>query len=159
MKLNDALTQVFNTNFVAYLHAHISHVNVVGRNFTSDHKLLGKIYEDLQGEIDKLAELLRTIDEFMPQDAISIIRGSTIMDYPVVGSADDLLQGVYGDLQDLKACYEDLIEAADSERHIEISNYAQDRILVIGKYSWMLKSTLGEYAETPEDFDIFSDED
>ena len=35
----------------------------------------------------------------------------------------------------------------------------EDRILVIGKYSWMLKSTLGEYAETPEDFDIFSDED
>ena len=159
MNLSETLTKTFNTNFVAYLHTHIAHVNVVGRNFTSDHKLLGKIYEDLQGEIDKLAELLRTIDEFMPQDMKSIIEGSTIMDYPVVGSAEDLLQGVYGDLQDLKACYEDLIEAADSERHIEISNYAQDRILVIGKYSWMLKSTLGNYIEEPEDFDIFSDEE
>ena len=41
--LHDVLEQVYATNFVAYQRAHASHMNVRGRNFMSDHKLLGKI--------------------------------------------------------------------------------------------------------------------
>jgi starvation-inducible DNA-binding protein len=156
MSLKEALLETFNTNFVAYLHSHIAHVNVMGRNFMSDHKLLGKIYEDLQGEIDKIAELLRTLDEFMPHDLRSILSGSSISDYPVVGESEDLLQGVYTDLTDLCNSYKATQAAADDEGHSEISNYAQDRILAIGKFQWMIRSTIGNYVEEPEEFDVFN---
>jgi DNA-binding ferritin-like protein len=157
MSLKEALLETFNTNFVAYLHSHIAHVNVMGRNFMSDHKLLGKIYEDLQDEIDTLAELLRTLDEFMPHDLRSIMDGSNILDYPVVGDSEDLLQGVYSDLNDLKDSYKVTQSAADNEGHTEISNYAQERILAIGKFQWMIRSTIGNYVNEPKDFDIFED--
>ena len=60
------LLQVFNDNFMAYWRSHVAHVNIMGRNFHSDHELLGGIYEELQGQVDIIAELLRSMGEFMP---------------------------------------------------------------------------------------------
>ena len=39
----EQLTQVFNDNFMAYFRSHVAHVNTMGRNFASDHALLGRI--------------------------------------------------------------------------------------------------------------------
>ena len=136
------LTQVFNDNFVAYFRSHVAHVNIVGRNFQSDHTLLGNIYEDLQDQIDILGELLRSIDEFMPNDIYGVLDTSEITTNAIEGSADQLLSRVYDDLVSLKDCYEELMTVSDEEGHKEIANYAQDRILALAKFIWMLKSTL-----------------
>lgn len=138
----EQLTQVFNDNFVAYFRSHVAHVNIQGRNFTSDHELLGGIYESLQGEIDTIGELLRSLDAFMPHCISDVLEASHIADLDVVGSADELLATVRDDLEHLKECYQELIAVADSEGHLEISNYAQDRVLAIAKQLWMLNSTL-----------------
>jgi cystathionine beta-lyase len=50
--LHNTLEETFAGNFVLYYRAHQAHVNIVGRNFASDHKLLEKVYEYLQGNID-----------------------------------------------------------------------------------------------------------
>jgi starvation-inducible DNA-binding protein len=136
------LTQVFNDNFVAYFRSHVAHVNIMGRNFTADHQLLGGIYESLQDQIDIIAELLRTMGEFMPDNLDTVLTGSHIMDMPMVGTADSMLESVRVDLQHLKDCYVELMEIAEEEQHEEIANYAQERILAIGKQLWMLDSTL-----------------
>jgi starvation-inducible DNA-binding protein len=136
------LTQVFNDNFVAYFRSHVAHVNIVGRNFASDHKLLQKVYEDLQEQIDKLAELLRTIGEFMPNDIYGVLDTSEITTDAIEGKADVLISRVYDDLVTLKECYEELMTVADEEGHKEIANYAQDRILALAKHIWMLSATL-----------------
>jgi DNA-binding ferritin-like protein len=142
MSTQDQLQQVFADNFVAYYRAHVAHVNIQGRNFMSDHKLLGKIYEDLQGQTDSIAELLRTLQEFMPASLDSVVGTSQIIDTDVSGSADDLLGLVRDDLEQLKSCHEELMEVAEADGHKEIANYAQDRILQLAKYIWMLDSTL-----------------
>jgi len=142
MTTAEQLTQVFNDNFVAYLRSHIAHVNIVGRNFQSDHALLGGIYEDLQDQIDIIGELLRTLEEFMPNDPQAILDRSHIYPTPVDGDAKDLLTTVYDDVEHLKGCYEGLIEIAEIEGHSEIANYAQDRVLALAKHCWMLRSTL-----------------
>ena len=38
--------------------------------------------------------------------------------------------------------FEELIAVADSEGHLEISNYAQDQVLDLAKSIWMLSATL-----------------
>lgn len=138
----EQLTQVFKDNFVAYFRSHVAHVNIVGRNFEADHALLGGIYEDLQDQIDHIGELLRSLDAMMPDNIGEVVEGSHVMDLPMAGSADQLLQDVMTDLQELKGCYEELIAVADADGHLEISNYAQDRVLKLAKYIWMLRSTL-----------------
>lgn len=142
MNTRTQLTQVFNDNFLAYFRSHVAHVNIVGRNFHSDHELLGGIYEDLQGQIDTIAELLRTLDEFMPTDLQTVLEGTHIPVFSMEGSSDELLKEVKDDLEHLKGCYEELILIASDEKYDEIANYAQDRVLKIAKFIWMLKSTL-----------------
>jgi len=142
MNTQEQLTQVFNDNFVAYFRSHTAHINIVGRNFRSDHKLLQGVYERRQAEIDVIGELLRTLGEFMPRSLSEIISDSEIDDDRVEGSADELLLTVCDNLENLKDCYQELMLIADEEDHKEIANYAQDQILDLAKSIWMLTSTL-----------------
>lgn len=142
MTTAEQLTQVFNDNFVTYFRSHAAHVNIMGRNFRSDHKLLQGVYERRQEQIDVIAELLRSIGAFMPVSIAEILENSEISDDFVEGNSDELLATVRDNLEQLKACYEELNEVADEEEHDEISNYAQEQILDIAKSLWMLDSTL-----------------
>jgi len=136
------LAQVFNTNFVAYYRTHVSHVNITGRNFYSDHKLLQKIYEELQGDIDTIAEFIRTLGDVMPESLATIIDGSKIDDSDVYGGADELLQLVLTDLTELISLYRELEEVAEDAEEDQIENFAQDRETVLTKFAWMLRATL-----------------
>lgn len=136
------LQTVFCTNFLAYFRSHVAHVNIVGRNFYSDHKLLGKIYEHLQDNIDTLAEHQRSLGAFVPTTLDTIIMNSNIVDEPCVGMADDLLEHVRSNIVELVASFTELAEVASEEDIEEIENYAQEQILALNRYVWMLDSTL-----------------
>lgn len=142
--IQDALLKVFCSNFVAYYKSHAAHVNVVGRNFVSDHELLGKIYEDLQDEIDTLGELLRTIKAEFPLGISDTINGSQIPDnlYPDMDQGLDFLTQVYDDIETLIEVHLDLEEAADSREYNHLANYAQDRVKTLQKFCWMLRSII-----------------
>jgi starvation-inducible DNA-binding protein len=142
MQTIEQLTQIFNDNFVTYYRSHVAHVNITGRNFYSDHKLLQKIYESLQGEIDTIAELLRTLDAFMPTEIQDVLNESHVSTGIFDGDSDYFISNVMDDLEHLKSEYEVLIRYSTDEGHDEIANYAQDRILQLGKQIWMLRSTL-----------------
>jgi starvation-inducible DNA-binding protein len=140
--LQSVLEETFSANFVAYYRSHVAHVNIVGRNFASDHKLLQKIYEDLQGTIDSLAELLRTIGAKMPNDIATVLEISPFRDDPVEGDSDELLQLVLDDQDKLMDLYKELDQAANEAGDIDISNFAQGRVGDHAKFRWMLRSTL-----------------
>lgn len=142
MTTTEQLTQVFNDNFVAYYRSHAAHANITGRNFRSDHKLLQGVYERRQAQIDVIGELLRTLQEPMPTDLHEILANSELSTDPIEGSADELLEQVKYDLEQLCDCYKELNEIAEEEEHDEISNYAQEQILDLNKSLWMLRSTL-----------------
>jgi DNA-binding ferritin-like protein len=142
MNTAQQLTQVFNDNFVAYFRSHAAHINITGRNFRSDHKLLQGVYERRQAQIDVLGELIRTRGEFMPCCIADVLADSMIADDMVEGTADDMLESVRDNLSDLKSCYEELMAVSEAEGHEEISNYAQEQVLDLARSIWMLDSTL-----------------
>ena len=143
--IEQALLKVFCSNFVAYYKSHAAHVNIVGRNFGSDHKLLQKVYEDLQAEIDTTGELLRTIDSYFPLTMAETIEGSDIDDdlEPDYGDGLDYIQQVYDDLERLIEVYLELEDATQNQRgYNHLANYAQDRVRALKKHCWMLGATL-----------------
>jgi DNA-binding ferritin-like protein len=140
--LINKLTEVFNTNFVIYTRSHIAHLNIVGRNFYSDHKLLNKIYDSLQADIDLLGEQIRTLGAMVPESLGAIVDGSVIKDDDVFGTADELLETVLSDITALTALYRELEELADEADEDQIGNFAQDRETVLTRFAWMLRSTL-----------------
>lgn len=138
----DQLQNVFRDNFITYYHSHVAHVNVVGRNFEGDHRLLKGIYEARQEEIDVLAEIVRTLDGFMIDHLQAVIVDASMEDTPVRGTADELLAHVRDMLADLVVQYQLLGEAASEEELEHIENYAQEQVMALNKQIWMLNSTL-----------------
>jgi DNA-binding ferritin-like protein len=142
MTTAEALIQLFNDNFVAYFRSHAAHVNITGRNFRSDHKMLQGVYERRQAQIDAIGELLRTIGEYMPCDLYDILDNTKLITTPIEGTADELLNAVLDDLEILRDEFIAFEKIATDEGHDELANYAQDQILDIKKSIWMLESTL-----------------
>jgi len=156
MNLDSQLEQVFATNFQVYYRTHVAHVNTVGRNFYSDHKLLQKIYEGLQANIDTLAEFLRTLKLQMPQSLEIVVELGSTPDSMVTGDAIQLLTGVYQDLEIMIDEYLALNTVAEEEDHPEIANYAQDQIRLLRKSCWMLSSILDD-TDLEDADDLFED--
>lgn len=142
--LQSTLEDTFAGNFVLYYRAHQAHVNVTGRNFTSDHKLLGKIYEYLQGNIDIIGEKLRTVRAKMPYSISFNLDTGPIRDVPYYGDSDELLEGVLDGINVMVDQYHKLYQAAEDVDYIDISNFAQDEIAALVKFRWMIESTLEE---------------
>jgi starvation-inducible DNA-binding protein len=142
MNTAEQLTQIFRDNFVAYFRSHAAHVNIVGRNFASDHKLLQKTYEDLQNQIDMLGELLRTLQEYMPCDIAEVIAESHMSTDAIEGNSLELIALVMEDLEYLATEHRELITIAEEEGQQQIANYAQDRVLALEKHIWMHRATL-----------------
>jgi len=142
IETQEQLMTVFNSNFVAYYRSHVAHVNIIGRNFYSDHKLLGKIYQHLQTNIDVLAELLRSSGEFMPLYLNQIIVDSHIDDEALVGTSQDFLEQVRADLTKLTELYQELVRVANEDDADDVADFAQNEIRQLHKFLWMLDSTL-----------------
>jgi len=157
--LKSVLEETFSANFVTYYKAHVAHVNITGRSFYQDHKLLQKIYEYFQDNIDTLAEKLRTVRATMPADLGTVLEISPVMDSPVAGDSEDLLRQVLDDISMMIDQYHALYEAANDVDYIDISNFAQDQIGIIVKFRWMLESTLNEELEEDEELDSDPEDD
>lgn len=141
--LKTKLTEVFCDNFVAYYRAHSCHLNITGRNFTSDHKLLQKIYEDAQEQIDRIGEFIRTIGEKAPETIQDILDGSELSE-DTADDADSMLQIVLEAQESMMEAYRELFDVATEATDQDIANYAADRLGVHSKFCWMLRSTLEE---------------
>jgi DNA-binding ferritin-like protein len=148
--LQTALEETFAANFVSYYRSHVAHVNLRSRTFYQDHKLLQKIYEYFQGNIDVIAEKLRTTRAYMPTDLSTVTALSPIVDMPATGTADELLEQVLEALEAMIDQYHALYDAAEEVNYIDISNFAQDQIGLIAKFRWMIESTLEERDDEEE---------
>ena len=147
------LAEVFGTNFVAYYRSHVAHVNITGRNFYSDHKLLQKVYENLQDQIDTIAEFLRSVESFMPESLADVMDLTAIPDDMVMGDSDALLRLVCEDLQTLVGLYRELETEATDAGQDQIANFAQDQLTVLTRQIWMITSTIGDAEPEDEDYD------
>ena len=144
MSIETKLLDVYCDNFVAYYIFHSMHINVTGRNFESDHEMLGELYEDAQAQIDTLGEVLRTLRQKVPTTLGDIIEGASIKEETTdYLSADEMLQLALDTTDKLIECYQEVIEECGSDSETShISNMAQDRVLAHEKFAWKLRSTL-----------------
>jgi len=148
--LHTVLENTFAANFVAYYRAHVAHINIKGRTFYQDHKLLQKIYESLQDNIDTLGEKIRSTRAYVPDSLSTVVGISPIIDMPVTGDAMALLEMIEEALEALIDQYHELNTAAEEVNYVDISNYAQDQIGVIAKFRWMIEATLDERDESQD---------
>jgi DNA-binding ferritin-like protein len=143
-QLQAKLEDVFCANFVTYFRAHIAHFNVKGKNFYSDHKLLQKIYEGLQSNIDTIGEKIRTVKGTIPCSLTTVLNVSPLVDTDTDGDAENLLLAVDESIEILIDLYKDLALVAKFAAYIDIENFAQDQVGILAKFRWMIEATLDE---------------
>lgn len=136
-----ALKILFASNFVLYLKTHSAHVNVTGMFFPQLHDLFGHQYEDLQEQIDTIAEKIRQLDEFAPMSMNEIMQQTAIEDFAGTADARGYLSMLENDQEKMLVILHRAFELADRMDQDGISNYLQDRMDRHGKNRWQLRAT------------------
>jgi DNA-binding ferritin-like protein len=142
-ELYTVLERVFATNFVTYYKAHAAHINIRGRNFYNDHKLLKHIYRYLQENIDTLGEEIQACGVGrVPETIEMILETSGVEDRMPSLDADDLLRDCLDDLYELIEVYHEMDEAGKAANYPDVSNMAADHIGRIAAFCWKIEATL-----------------
>jgi starvation-inducible DNA-binding protein len=136
-----ALRKVLADTFGMYFKAHAYHWNVVGPDFSQYHDFFGKLYEELFGAVDSIAEHIRAIDGMAPNNLSMLNNDSSLSDTNPVTAMDmfnDLLVTNNLVLVSLMRAY----QLADDADELGLANFLQDRIDIHQKHGWMIKATL-----------------
>jgi len=141
--LHDVLERVYASNFVAYQRAHASHMNVRGRNFMSDHKLLKHVYQYLENNVDVLGEEIQACGVGrVPETIDGIMTLSAIVDLMPPMDADGMLMDTLDNLYKMIDLYHEMDEAGQEANYPDVCNMAADHIQKIATFCWKIEATL-----------------
>jgi len=139
-----ALKAALADSFMFYYKAQQSHWNVEGILFAQFHDLFGKIYEEVYGSIDTLAEELRALDAYAPMSTAALRELSGIEEESIFRDASDMAAVLLEDISIVLKSMEMAYHFAELEHQHGLSNILAERQDAFKKHRWMLRSTLKE---------------
>ena len=134
--------QAFADSFIFYLQAHYYHWNVEGRHFSQDHTLFGTIYEEVQDNLDKFAEEIRTIGTYAPGIFDRFMDLSSIQQTADIPSAEEMYSTLIEKNARVIESLTELFEMLEGNRLHGFGDFIAGRIDAHNKHQWMLTSTL-----------------
>lgn len=141
-ELVQSLKTLLANHYAFYLKAHYYHWNITGSNFPQYHEFLEKIYTEVYGVVDKIAEEIRAVDAYAPGSFNRFIQLSEIQGDETVPTADVMLQRLSDDISVMLLSIERSYELAEAQHLHGLSNFLAERQDAFLKHYWMLKSTL-----------------
>lgn len=140
-ELQDALKKVLADTFVMYFKAHAYHWNVEGMFFSQYHDFFGKLYEELHGAVDPIAEHIRAIDGYAPASIAEIKSLSNLEESSLTTDVKTMLDSLIQDNNMLIISLMQAFQEAEKVSEIGLANFLQDRIDIHQKHGWMLKAS------------------
>lgn len=141
-ELKLALKCAFATTYAFLVKAENFHWNVTGSDFLEYHELFGKIYDEVDDELDDFAEHLRALRCYVPASFSQLAEHSTITDTLEMLPKNEMLRTLYVDNGKV---HEALLEAYSlAEQNMEhgLSAFLSERIDEHRKHGWMLYSSM-----------------
>ena len=141
-ELKMALKRAFSTTYAFLLKAENFHWNVTGPDFVQYHELFGKIYDEVDNELDDFAEHLRALRCWVPASFAQLSEHSSIKDALEVLPKNEMLRTLYVDNVKL---HEELLVAymlADKEEEVGLAAFLSERVDAHRKHGWMLYSSM-----------------
>lgn len=140
--LAEDLKVVLASSYAYQLKAHYFHWNVEGSDFAQLHDFFGDVYEEVFGSVDKLAELVRQLDEYAP-GSFDRFRSLSIVDSQTkVPRAQLMLEELLEDTNKMLDLTKRVVTVATEEKQEGIANFVAERIDAFAKHAWMLRSFL-----------------
>jgi starvation-inducible DNA-binding protein len=130
------------SSFAFALKAQYFHWNVEGPNFLQYHELFGKVYEEVFGAVDAIAEEIRTLEAYAPGSLTRFQQLSVVQDEVSIPAAMSMIAKLVEDNTKVIAVLTEAYKAAEDAKAVGLANFLQDRIDIHFKHGWMLKSTM-----------------
>lgn len=140
--LAELLKKALAETYAFSLKAQNYHWNVEGSNFPQYHEFFGKLYDEVYGSVDALAELIRTLPEYAPGSFSRFSELSTIVDERSIPEADQMVRNLFIDNGKVLIILYKAYKVAEQDGQFGISNFIQDRITAHEKHKWMLRATI-----------------
>lgn len=137
-----SLRVLIGNAFVMYFKAHSHHWNVEGINFSHFHEFFGKIYEDVYGSIDEIAEEIRAMGEYAPRTLSEIYEYKTLNEGNVSVTVEQMLQDLQNANIGVLESLNKSMEIATRENKQGLADFLAGRIDIHEKHGWMIRSHL-----------------
>ena len=137
-----ALKRAFATTYAFLVKAENFHWNVTGPDFLQYHKLFGKIYDEIEDELDDFAETLRGQSIFVPASLTQLKEMSMVEDTLDILPRMEMVRILY--IDNIKV-HEALLAAYQlSETYMkpDLCAFLSERIEEHRKHGWMLFSSM-----------------
>lgn len=128
--------------FVMYYKAHAAHWNVEGMNFPQYHDFFGKLYEELHGAIDPLAEHIRAMDEYAPKTLRSLLLESEIEEPEIIVDDRSYVVDILDTNNLVLVSLMRAFQRAEEVGEVGLADFITQRIDTHQKHGWMLKAML-----------------
>lgn len=140
--LQEILKKLLADVFAMYLKTHNYHWNVEGRNFSQFHDFFGKLYEELHGSVDPLAEEIRTLETYVPGSFTRFMELTEIEDELTVPNDVEMCRRLLSDNEKVLTTLNVAFKLADNLDKQGLADFLAGRIDVHNKHAWMLKSII-----------------
>ena len=142
-KLKQFARIAFASEFSFYIKTHSFHWNVEGPLFTQYHEFFEKIYSDIYGTIDTIAEFLRKYDTPAPYTLLDFTSNNTYGDVQVdsnspISMSKQLLSMIESMISEVKV----LFDEATLQKEQGLANFLADRQDQLEFHAWWLRSSL-----------------
>jgi len=116
------------------------HWNVEGPNFPQYHSFLGDLYSEVNGSVDTIAELIRTLDVKTPGGLKEFLDMTSVDESINADMTSAMFTNLLNENDKLIAVLYIAFKASEEVGEMGIANYLQDRIQAHEKHRWMLKA-------------------
>ena len=141
-QLIEQMRTILGTTFGLYFKAHSYHWNVEGPDFAQYHEFLGNFYESVYGNVDPIAEHIRSLDSYAPTSLSRMVELSDVPETDSIPSALAMLADLKKDNDKYIIHLRAGIVAADQAGEPAVSNFLQDILDQHQKQAWMLRSII-----------------
>jgi DNA-binding ferritin-like protein len=124
------------------LQAHLIHFNYEAGNFFGVHEFTKSQYEKHQKQLDRVGELVRSLDFMMPQCAKGLLGAYKFFDHIDSYSGGSMLYIYLGNLEEFGMNAKRAAKTAAKMDAFDIENYCGELIEDAFKSAWMIKANL-----------------
>jgi starvation-inducible DNA-binding protein len=145
-ELVQALKVVLANEYAFSLKTQNFHWNVEGPDFLQYHLLFEKIYDEVYGSVDTIAERIRTLGAYAPGSFTRYLELSEIEDQVEIPLPRSMIEKLVADSQIVLASIVRCYQLAEQSGNHGLSNLMAERQDAHDKHLWMLNATLKQRA-------------
>ena len=138
--ITKGLTQVLADTFVLYFKTHSFHWNVEGPHFKALHYLFEEQYTELWEATDEIAERIRALDEYGPNNFKEMLGKATLKESGQLPDEKGMLQQLEEDNRAIVDGIYSVLRTAEDAGDEITTDMMIERATVHEKAAWMLKS-------------------